>query len=170
MVHLNPYYSNGNGGSNGSGAVLPTEYVEDKDAQLETDNVNDEVDGGLVNKFDREYLVRRMVWETNVRLAVLLNDRPGERSLKEYLRDVGLDILEHEDPRLYLLVMENKVLVDWGIETAVGDQITIRLFLVGVKKGLMADVAQAALELLDGNRPRDEYAIDKVRYLRRLAK
>ena len=33
----------------------------------------------------------------------------------------------------------------------------------------MADVAQAALELFDGNQPRDEYAIDKVRYLRKIA-
>ena len=31
------------------------------------------------------------------------------------------------------------------------------------------NVAQAALELFDGNQPRDEYAIDKVRYLRKIA-
>jgi hypothetical protein len=109
------------------------------------------------------------VWSTDLRLAQLLNDQTGERTLKHYLRDVALDVLEHEDPRLYLTVMENKTLIDWGIETAVGDQITIQLYLVGVKKTLMADVAQAALELFDGNPPRDEYAIDKVRYLRKIA-
>ena len=163
MIHFNPYYSNGNGSSNGNGANLTTEYVED------ADTAQDDIEGSLVNKFDREYLVRRLVWSTDLRLAQLLNDQTGERSLKHYLRDVALDILEHEDPRLYLTVMENKTIIDWGIETSIGDQITVRLYLVGVKKTLMADVAQAALELFDGNQPRDEYAIDKVRYLRKIA-
>ena len=163
MVHLNPYYTHSNGSSNGNGADLTTEYVED------ADTAQNDVEGSLVNKFDREYLVRRPVWSTDLRLAQLLNDQTGERSLKHYLRDVALDVLEHEDPRLYLTVMENKTIIDWGIETAVGDQITIQLYLVGVKKTLMADVAQAALELFDGNQPRDEYAIDKVRYLRKIA-
>jgi hypothetical protein len=163
MIHFNPYYTNGNGSSNGDSPALPTEYVED------ADTAQNDVEGSLVNKFDREYLVRRSVWSTNLLLAQLLNDQPGERSLKHYLRDVALDVLEHEDPRLYLTVIENKTIIDWGIETGVGDQITIRLYLVGIKKTLMADVTQAALELFDGNKPRDEYAIDKVRYLRRLA-
>lgn len=161
MVHLNPYYTNGS--SHGNGADLTTEYVED------ADTAQNDVEGSLVNKFDREYLVRRLVWSTDLRLAQLLNDQTGERSLKHYLRDVALDVLEHEDPRLYLTVMENKTIIDWGIETSIGDQITLQLYLVGVKKTLMADVAQAALELFDGNQPRDEYAIDKVRYLRKIA-
>lgn len=163
MIHFNPYYTNSNGSSNGDSPALPTEYVED------ADTAQNDVEGSLVNKFDREYLVRRLVWSTDLRLAELLNDQPGERNLKHYLRDVALDVLEHEDPRLYLTVMENKTIIDWGIETGVGDQITIQLYLVGVKKTLMADVTQAALELFEGNKPRDEYAIDKVRYLRRLA-
>ena len=163
MIHLNPYYTHGNGSRNGNGADLTTEYVEDADI------AQNDVEGSLVNKFDREYLVRRLVWSTDLRLAQLLNDQPGERTLKHYLRDVALDILEHDDPRLYLTIVENKTLIDWGIETSIGDQITLQLYLVGVKKTLMADVAQAALELFDGNQPRDEYAIDKVRYLRKIA-
>ena len=166
MIHLNPFYpidkkQNGNNGTP-TDIDMSAEYVEDAGTQ-------NDVDGGLVNKFDREYLVRRMVWSTNLRLTQLLNDQPGERSLKQFLRDVALDILEHEDPRLYLTILENKTVIDWSIETTVGDQITIRLYFVGVKKTLMADVAQAALELFEGNPPRDEYAIEKVRYLRKLA-
>ena len=169
MIHLNPFYpidkqKNGNNGSPPDilDIDVSAKYVEDPDTQ-------NDVDGGLVNRFDREYLVRRQVWSTTLPLNNLLNDQPGERSLKQFLRDVALDILEHDDPRLYLTILENKTVIDWGIETVVGDQITVRLYFVGVKKTLMADVAQAALELFDGNKPRDEYAIEKVRYLRRLA-
>ena len=48
-----------------------------------------------------------------------------------------------------------------------------RLLEAALVKGghsvIVAETGEQALELFDGNQPRDEYAIDKVRYLRKIA-
>jgi hypothetical protein len=128
------------------------------------------LDGGTANLYDRAYKVRRRIWSTAINLRHLLEQPSGDRTLQVFLQDVALDLMQVDDPRLYEMITTKEAIFEWEIKSgANGEELVVTLYMTGIKRQLIADLAQALLEMAEGNRPRDEDAFRKAQYLRKLS-